>query len=30
MVKWIKNEFWNGYNWFERIFMLAMVLFYCR
>ena len=26
MVKWIKNEFWNGYNWFERIFMLAMVL----
>ena len=26
MVKWIQNEFWNGYNWFERIFMLAMVL----
>lgn len=26
MVEWIKNEFWNGYNWFERIFMLAMVL----
>lgn len=26
MVKWIKNEFWNGYSWFERIFMLAMVL----
>ena len=26
MAKWIKNEFWNGYNWFERIFMLAMVL----
>lgn len=26
MEKWIKNEFWNGYNWFERIFMLAMVL----
>ena len=26
MVKWIKNEFWNGYNWFERVFMLAMVL----
>lgn len=25
MVKWISNEFWNGYNWFERIFMLAMV-----
>lgn len=26
MGKWIKNEFWNGYNWFERWFMLAMVL----
>ena len=26
MVKWIKNEFWNGYNLFERIFMLSMVL----
>lgn len=26
MAKWIKNEFWNGYSWFERIFMLAMVL----
>lgn len=26
MEKWIKNEFWNGYNWFERSFMLAMVL----
>lgn len=26
MVNWIKNEFWNGYNWFERVFMLAMVL----
>ena len=26
MAKWIKNEFWNGYNWFERTFMLAMVL----
>ena len=26
MVKWIKNEFWNGYNWFERIFLLSMVL----
>lgn len=26
MAKWIKNEFWNGYNWFERVFMLAMVL----
>ncbi len=26
MVKWIKNEFWNGYTWFERIFMMGMVL----
>ena len=26
MITWIKNEFWNGYNWFERIFMTAMVL----
>ena len=26
MVKWIKNEFWNGYSLFERIFMLAMVM----
>lgn len=26
MAKWIKNEFWNGYNWFERAFLFAMVL----
>lgn len=26
MVKWLKNEFWTGYNWFERTFMLLMVL----
>ena len=26
MEKWIKNEFWNGYNWFERVFLLSMVL----
>lgn len=26
MARWIKNEFWNGYSWFERIFMLAMVM----
>lgn len=26
MVNWIKNEFWNGYNWFERTFMFLMVL----
>ena len=25
MVRWIKNEFWTGYNWFERIFLWAMV-----
>jgi nicotinamide mononucleotide transporter len=26
MLNVLKNEFWNGYNWFERIFMLVMVL----
>ena len=26
MVKWIKNEFWTGYNLFEKIFFLAMIL----
>lgn len=26
MERWIKNEFWNGYSWFERFFMLAMVM----
>lgn len=26
MVAKIKNEFWNGYNWFERTFMLGMLL----
>lgn len=26
MVRWIKNEFWNGYSWFERMFLLSMVL----
>lgn len=26
MARWIRNEFWNGYNWFERFFMLAMVM----
>ena len=25
MATWLKNEFWNGYNWFERIFMWAMI-----
>ncbi len=26
MARWIKNEFWNGYNWFERVFLFSMVL----
>lgn len=26
MANWIKNEFWNGYSWFERLFLFAMVL----
>lgn len=26
MTQWIKNEFWNGYNQFEKIFMAAMLL----
>ena len=26
MARWIKNEFWNGYNWLERAFLLSMVL----
>ena len=26
MVKWLKNEFWNGYNLFEKIFMISMIL----
>jgi nicotinamide mononucleotide transporter len=26
MVAWLKNEFWNGYNLFEKLFMVAMVL----
>ena len=26
MVKWLKNEFWNGYNLFEKIFMFSMIL----
>lgn len=26
MARWIKNEFWNGYNWFERAFLCLMVL----
>lgn len=26
MVKMLRNEFWNGYNWFERIFFFGLVL----
>ena len=26
MMNWIKNEFWNGYKRFERMYLLAMVL----
>ena len=26
MVKWLKNEFWNGYSLFEKVFMLSMIL----
>lgn len=26
MARWVKNEFWNGYSWFERVFLIAMVL----
>ena len=26
MAEWVKNEFWNGYSLFERIFMLTMIL----
>ena len=26
MVKWLKNEFWTGYNLFEKLFMLSMLL----
>lgn len=26
MVKWLKNEFWTGYNLFEKLFMLSMIL----
>lgn len=26
MVKWLKNEFWTGYNCFERTFLFLMVL----
>ena len=25
MAKWLKNEFWNGYTMFEKIFLVAMV-----
>lgn len=25
MVNWIKNEFWNGYTVFEKLFLFFMV-----
>ena len=25
MARWIKNELWTGYSWFERVFLWAMV-----
>ena len=26
MVKWLKNEFWTGYNLFEKLFMILMLV----
>ena len=26
MVKWLKNEFWNGYTTFERLFFASLIL----
>jgi nicotinamide mononucleotide transporter len=26
MANWLKNEFWAGYSWLERVFLLSMVL----
>lgn len=26
MIKWIKNELWNGYNCFERLFLFLMIV----
>jgi nicotinamide mononucleotide transporter len=26
MARWLKNEYWTGYSWFERIFLLSMIL----
>ena len=26
MANWLKNEFWAGYSWLERAFLLSMVL----
>ena len=25
MVKWLKNEFWNGYTTFEKIFFASLI-----
>ncbi len=26
MINWFKNEFWNGYNLFEKLFLFSMIL----
>lgn len=26
MKQWLKNELWNGYSWYERVYMLSMIL----
>ena len=26
MITWLKNEFWNGYTLFEKLFLVSMVL----
>ena len=26
MINWFKNEFWNGYNLFEKMFLFSMIL----
>ncbi len=26
MAEWLKNEFWNGYSWYEKAFLFLMVL----
>ena len=26
MVRWLKNEFWNGYTTFEKIFFTSLIM----